>query len=72
VNARGGRDLIVIGVVHFIVLSLACFTATSWSLEARIVGPLTLLMIALQVEAVVLHRAANALLASRRSSGAGR
>jgi uncharacterized membrane protein len=71
VNARGGRDLSVIGVVYLIVLSLAYFYAPSWSLEARIVGPLALLMIALLVEAIVLNRAANALLASRRGSQAG-
>jgi len=71
VNARGGRDLIVIGVSYLVALSLAYFTATSWSLEARIVGPLALLMIALLIETVVLYRAANALLASRRGSQSG-
>jgi len=71
INARGGRHLIVIGMGYLVVLSLVYFSAPSWSLEARIVGPLTLLMIALVIDAVVLYRAANALLASRRGSQAG-
>jgi uncharacterized membrane protein len=66
INARGGRDLILIGVLYLMLLTL-CFTVvTGWSMEARLLVPIALLVIALLIEAVRLAIAANVMLAARR------
>ena len=71
INARGGRHLVVLGIVYVAVFTIVLKTGQSWSAERRVLGPLVLLMLALVVDTIVLGVAASRLLATRRRESRG-
>lgn len=72
INARAGRDLIVFGILHTILLTTGLAFGTSWPLLVRLIGPLGLLVLALPIEVVVLWRAAERLARQHRTATAQR
>ena len=65
INARGGRDAIVIGAFYLVLFAIGVVFGNSWSLALRVIGPIVVLMGALIIDAIVLCVAA-ARLANRR------
>lgn len=67
INARGGWHLLGIGVVYLALVTIALVFGQGWTVEARILGPLGVLVTALVADAVVLWVSADRLLAQRRA-----
>jgi uncharacterized membrane protein len=59
VNARAGRDLIVIGVIFLAALGIAQLLGHGWEPVWRILGPLVLLVLGLAIETIVIMRLAR-------------
>lgn len=59
INARGGRDLVVIGVVYLVLVTVMLTVGRTRSVSVRVFGPVTFLVVALIVDAVVLGVAAS-------------
>lgn len=66
INARAGRDAIVIGAFYLALFTIALVFGDAWSLALRVMGPIVILMAALIIDAIVLGVAA-ARLAKRRA-----
>jgi len=66
INARGGRDIIIIGILYIVVQTLALVFGDRWTVEVKVLGPLALLVIALIIDAIVLGVAAGRLHATLR------
>jgi uncharacterized membrane protein len=65
INARCGRDLIVIGAGYLALLTAALVFGRSWMVPLRLLGPTVVLVVALIVDTIVVNRAANRLLAAQ-------
>jgi hypothetical protein len=65
INARCGRDLVVIGAGYLALLGAAFLFGRSWIIPLRVLGPTVILVVALIVNTIQLSRAATRLLASR-------
>lgn len=61
INARGGRDLVIIGAVFIASVTATLVYGAQWPPLLRIVGPLALLVVALIIDTIVLWRAATQL-----------
>lgn len=61
INARAGRDLMVIAAVYLGLLGLAALYAASWDPALRVLGPLVVLVLGLMIDTTVLMRAARRL-----------
>jgi hypothetical protein len=59
INARCGRDLIVIGVLYLGLIGIAFRWCTEWPLELRILMPVGFMAVALIVDTIILWRAAE-------------
>lgn len=71
-NARGGRDLVGIGVLYLILLTVAWVFGAGWSPAVRFLIPVGFLVIALLGDAVLLAIASSRMLKQRRASQASR
>jgi uncharacterized membrane protein len=69
INARGGRDLVGIGVGYLALLTAALLFGRSWSMPLRLLGPTAVFVGALIVDTIVLSRAGTRLLAARNLAG---
>jgi uncharacterized membrane protein len=69
INARGGRDLVGIGVGYLALLTAALLFGRSWSMPLRLLGPTAVFVVALIVDTIVLSRAGTRLLAARNLAG---
>lgn len=67
INARCGRDLVIIGAGYLALLAGAFLFGRSWSIALRLLGPTVVLVIALIVNTIVLSRAANRISSERES-----
>jgi uncharacterized membrane protein len=65
INARCGRDLVVIGAGYLALLAAALLFGRSWSMPFRLLGPTVVLVVALIVNTILVSRAATRLLAER-------
>lgn len=65
INARCGRDLVGIGAGYLALLAAALLFGRSWSMPLRLLGPTTVLVVALMVNTILLSRASTRLLAAR-------
>jgi uncharacterized membrane protein len=70
VNARAGRDLIVIAAVYLATLALAVRLGESWIPAFRVLGPLAVLVVGLIADTVILMATAKRL-AGDHSTAAG-
>jgi uncharacterized membrane protein len=61
-NARAGRDLVVVGAIYLVLLVVAIRGGNAWPIEVRVLVPLVILVIGLMVDTILLG------LASRRLS----
>ena len=68
INARGGRDLILIGSFYIALQTLFLFAGAKLGAVAQVLVPLALVMIAVLADAVVLGVAASRLLATLRQN----
>ena len=69
INARGGRDLIIIGSVYLAAVTFTLLFGASWPFLLRIFCPLALLFVGVLLDAVVLSRAASKLAQSGAELG---
>ena len=67
INARGGRDLVVLGAFYLVLLIGALTLGSSWNIALRVLVPVGVLVGGLMVESIVLGIAASRLLAQRRA-----
>jgi uncharacterized membrane protein len=68
VNARAGRDFIVIGTAFLVALGVAQTIGRAWDPVVRILVPLVLLVFGLMIETIAIVRLANRMSAGRGSS----
>lgn len=66
INARGGRDLVLIGGLYMAIQTLALMFGSTWGVDFQVLGPLAALVLALLVDALALALAARRLLAATR------
>ena len=66
INARGGRDLIIIGALYIVIQTLVLMFGSEWSVDFQILVPLAVLVFALLVDAIALAIAAGRLLEATR------
>ena len=66
INARGGRDLIIIGALYMLIQTVVLMFGSTWGAAFQILGPIAILVLALLVDAIALAIAAGRLLAATR------
>jgi hypothetical protein len=59
INARGGRDLIAIGLTYLGLLVIGYLRRADWSLEQQFGVPCGFMVVALIVDAIILWRASE-------------
>jgi uncharacterized membrane protein len=62
INARCGRDFVILGAGYLALLTAAFVFGRSWIMPLRLLGPTVVLVVALIVNTIALNRAANRLL----------
>ena len=67
-NARGGRDLVVISVLYLVILTIAWLFGAGWSSAARFLIPVGFLAVALVGSTIYLAIASSRMLRERRGS----
>jgi hypothetical protein len=68
INARGGRDLVFIGLGYLLLVAAAWTLGAAWPWPVRLLGPVVFLAVALVVDAIVLGVAAGRLLRSYKDA----
>lgn len=72
INARGGRHLVLLGVLYLAMIFVALYYGQSWSVGLRVIGPIVVLMVAVVLDAIVLGVASRRLLAKLGTDPASR
>jgi len=65
INARAGRDLIVLGAVYLGLLGFAMLFGGSWIPAFKVLGPLLVLLVGLIADTIMLMGAASRLAGDR-------
>lgn len=61
INARAGRDFVIMGAGYLLLLTAALLFGRSWIMPVRVLGPTVILVVALMVNTIMLSRAATRL-----------
>ena len=72
INARGGRHLVLLGVLYLAMIFVGLYFGQSWSVGLRVIGPIAVLVVAVVLDAIILGVASRRLLARLGSNPASR